>query len=57
MDINVLIICITVALCVIFAAATVAYVADRRRTKAQAMVEFVAHALVVAAKEFDGDGQ
>lgn len=42
MDINVLIICITVAVCVVFVAATVAYVAERSHKRWETAIAFTA---------------
>ena len=42
MDINILIICITVLICFLFAMATIAYVADRRHKKWETSIAFAA---------------
>lgn len=59
MDINVLIICITVIVCVVFIMAAIAYVADRRRTRTDKAIEFIAQFVVAAtqkaAEEVKGD--
>lgn len=58
MDINVLIICITVVVCFVFATAAAVYVTDHKLKKHEAVVAFLARLSIEAmkkAKEEEGD--
>lgn len=55
MDINVLIICITVIICVIFVMAAIAYIADRSHKRWETAVAFIAVFVNQQAKEVNGD--